>query len=72
MNVVLCRSRNDSQGRECIVLNGRVETNIQDDKKNFVLSLSCSGVQEMFFAVEDAEMYGEWATKLQAACNSGA
>lgn len=72
LNSYVCsRSRNDNQGRECIILNGRVETNIQDDKKNFVFSLSCTGVQEMFFSVEDEEMYYEWVTKLQTACNSG-
>ena len=71
MSSISLRSRNDTQGRECIILNGTVETNIQDDKKQFVFSLSCTGVHEMFFAVEEEEMYYEWVAKLQTACSSG-
>lgn len=69
--ILFNRSRNDSQGRECIILNGKVESNVQDDKKKFVFSLSCTGVQEMLFAAEDEETYYEWVSKLQSVCASG-
>lgn len=65
------RSRNDSQGREFVILNGKVQGGIQDDKKSFVFSLSCTGVEEMFFSVDDEETYYNWLSKLQTACGAG-
>lgn len=71
MRLFIFRSRSDSQGREYVILNGKIHDDVQDDKKSFVFSLSCTGVQEMFFSVDDEEMYYEWLSKLQAACASG-
>ena len=69
--VITCRSKTDTQGREFIILNGKVQSDIQDDKKSFVFSLSCKGVPEMFFSVDDEEAFCNWISKLQAACASG-
>jgi hypothetical protein len=52
-------------------LNGKVQGDIQDDKKSFVFSLSCSGVQDMYFSVDDGEKYYNWLSKLQTACAAG-
>ncbi len=68
--LVLCRSRHDSQGRECIILNGTIR-DVQDERKNFVFYLSCAGVQDMYFSVEEEEVYLEWLSKLRTACSSG-
>lgn len=65
------RSRTDSQGREFVILNGKVQGGIQDDKKSFVFSLSCTGVEEMCFSVDDEETYYNWLSKLQTACGAG-
>lgn len=66
-----CRSQNDNQGREFVILNGKVQRDIEDDKKNFVFSLSCTGVPVMCFSVGDAETYNNWVSKLQTACAAG-
>lgn len=68
--VLLYRSRHDSHGHECIILNGTVQE-IQDERKSFVFYLSCTGVQNMYFAVEDEDVYLEWLSKLRSACASG-
>lgn len=49
-----------------------MQGDIQDDRKGFVFSLSCTGVQEMYFSVEDEATYYNWLSKLQTACASGA
>ncbi len=64
------RSQTDSHGHDYVLLNGEV-SRVQDAKKNFVFSLHCKGVPEMYFAVNDEESYFEWLTKIGAACNSG-
>ena len=64
------RSRHDSHGHECIILNGTVET-VPDGKKFFVFRLSCSGVQDMYFALDEEEIFFEWMSKLKSACASG-
>ena len=71
LHVIACRSKTDTQGREFIILNGKVQGDIQDDKKSFVFSLSCKGVPEMFFSVDDEDAFCNWISKLQAACASG-
>ena len=68
--LLLCRSRHDSHGHECIILNGIVQ-DVQDERKNFVFYLSCTGVQDLYFAVDDEEVYLEWLSKLRSACASG-
>ena len=65
------RSRSDSQGREFIILNGKVQSDIQDDRKGFVFSLQCTGVQEIYFSVDEEDTYCDWLSKLEAACASG-
>lgn len=70
-DILYCRSRSDSQGQEFVILNGNVQSDIQDDKKSFVFSLSCTGVHDMHFSVDDEETYHSWVSKLQAACASG-
>ena len=53
-----------------MLLNGEV-CEVQENKKNFTFCLHCKGVPEMYFSLDEEEVYLEWLSKLHAACNSG-
>ena len=63
----LCyRSSEDSHGREYVILNADINS-IEDQKRSFAFSVACKGVDEMYFAAEDHDMYTEWLKRLTTA-----
>lgn len=36
-----------------------------------MFSLQCTGVQEIYFSVDEEDTYCDWLSKLEAACASG-
>ena len=59
----------DSHGREYVVLDAEVNK-VEDPKRSFAFSLTCKGVEEMFFAAEDDDLYAKWMARLSNASRS--